>query len=104
MTEKRRSQRKRKRFLVSFEVEGRVSSGFTRDVSTTGLFVASTSLPKIGEPIKLQIHQNDGQLLACAGRVVRSRRTHPALAASNPTGFCVQLLEMPTEYLRLIGD
>lgn len=104
MTERRHAPRKRRRFLVSFDVDGRVATGFTRDVSVSGLFVASASLPRIGQEIRLEIHQNDGKLLKCLGRVVRARKTHPALASSNPTGFCVHLQEFPEEYHQLVGD
>ncbi|MCC6129416.1 MAG: PilZ domain-containing protein [Acidobacteria bacterium] len=104
MTERRHAARKRRRFLVSFDVDGRVATGFTRDVSSSGLFVASASLPRIGQEIKLEIHQNDGTLLRCLGRVVRARKTHPALASTNPTGFCVHLHEPTAEYHKLVGD
>ncbi len=104
MAERRHAARKKRRFLVSFELEGHTANGFTRDVSLGGLFVATPALPRIGQVLEIKIHSTDGQLLVCAGKVVRARRTHPALASSNPTGFSLVFSQTHPKYPQLIGE
>ena len=76
MADKRNFGRLRKRFLVTFEVEGRTVAGFTIDLSHTGLLISSLHLPRIGDSVRLVLNLQNGKEVEwrSAPRAFRSRR------------------------------
>jgi hypothetical protein len=104
MTERVRRLRKRRRFLVEFEAAGTRHTGFTRDVSPTGLFVCSVRAPKPGTPASLSLRPSKDKDLKLRGIVVRSFRAPASLASVMPTGFGVRFSEPPPEdYFSLLA-
>ena len=80
-SERRRSKRRRRRLGVRFwsdEVEG---SGFTRDISNTGLMIETTTPVDIGKRIHLELKLPDGEPYYAEGVVVR-RKVYPRQASS----------------------
>ncbi len=80
-SERRRSKRRRRRLGVRFwndEVEG---SGFTRDISNTGLMIETTTPVDIGGRIHLELKLPDGEPYYAEGLVVR-KKVYPRQAAS----------------------
>jgi hypothetical protein len=104
MADKRSFPRKKKRVLVSFEVDGRTVRGFTLDISHTGLLVSSFHLPKTGQPLKLTLQLQNGRMVECEGTVVRARRLPAALAQGNGSAFSLSLAGYFEEYARLVSD
>jgi hypothetical protein len=80
MNEKRTFSRWKKRLLVDLLVEGRTASGFTWDISHTGLSISSQYVPKLGESLRTIVHLPNGRKVDCHGTVVRVRRVPLALA------------------------
>ena len=80
MNEKRAFSRWKKRLLVDLVVEGRTATGFTWDISHTGLSISSQYVPKLGEKLRTIVHLPNGKKVECHGTVVRVRRVPLALA------------------------
>jgi hypothetical protein len=105
MNDKRSFPRKRKRLLVDIVADGRTSTGFTWDLSHTGVFISSQYVPKIGERLKAFLHLPNGKKAECAGTVVRSRHVPTALAeGAGNHGFCLALAGYFEDYARFLGD
>jgi hypothetical protein len=80
--------RKKKKLLVQFhDRTGALHTGWTRDVSPTGLFIVSVPMPTIGESIVLKLHMPRGVILELAGTVVRHGRGSASVEGSAPLGF-----------------
>jgi hypothetical protein len=105
MNERRTFARKRKRLLVEIMLEGRTASGFTWDLSQTGLFISSPYAPKVGERLRTILHLPGGKKATCEGTVVRTRRVPTALSAGEANnGFCLALGGYFEEYSRFLGE
>ncbi len=102
MADKRTFSRKRKRLIVSFELDGRSYTGFTHDISFTGMFIAAPMTPKIGTDILVDVHLPGGKKVACQGKVVRSRRVLTSLSQTDPNGFSVELTGYFEDFCRAI--
>lgn len=105
MNDKRSFPRKRKRLLVDIEVDGRSVSGFTWDLSHTGLFISSSYVPKLADRLKASLHLPNGKKVECEGTVVRIRNVPSALAEGTGNhGFCLALGGYFEDYARYMGD
>lgn len=102
MSERRGFPRRRRRFLVSFELAGRTCSGFTWDLSHTGVFIASPQMPRIGETLSASIEGPGGKKVPCSGKVVRARRLPSGLSFTETSGFCLQLAGYSEDYFKLV--
>lgn len=101
--ERRTFARKKRRFLVEFDLQGSNCTGFTYDVSPTGIFVRSVRLPKPGTLLTANLHLAAGQRIALRGRVVRSFRVPPELARLVPSGFSISLSDTPEDYYKFFA-
>jgi len=104
LAERRFSTRKRRRYLIEWQGEASLCTGFTHDVSPTGIFVRSTFIAKIGAILTMQLLLPGGGKLRLRGIVVRSHRIPQQLRGVVPSGFGVRLKEAPEEYFRLLAD
>jgi hypothetical protein len=104
MPERSRRLRKKRRFLVEFEAAGIKHTGFTHDVSPSGLFVCSIRPPKPGTAVSLKLRLSKDKDLTLEGVAVRSFRGPAALAAVVPSGFGVRFSQAPPEdYFHLLS-
>ena len=87
MAERRSFARKKRRFLVEFNLLGANCTGFTYDVSPTGMFVRSIRLPNPGTFLTANLHLAEGRRIVVRWKVVRSFRVPPSLARLVPSGF-----------------
>ncbi|MGC4120776.1 MAG: PilZ domain-containing protein [Myxococcales bacterium] len=71
--EKRGQIRVRRRLAVRFGEQELTNRGFTRDISSGGVFVVCSQLPKVGTRIKLEIQTGGDHQVHAVGIV---RRTH----------------------------
>jgi hypothetical protein len=92
-----RRLRKNRRFLVEFETEGIKHTGFTHDISSSGLFVCTVRTPKPGTLLSLTLHVSRDKDLGLTGVVVRSFRGPAALARLMPSGFGLRFSAPPPE-------
>jgi hypothetical protein len=101
MPERRESARRRKRFLVDFDTTLTRTTGFTHDVSRSGLFVRTIRIPRPGKLLRAILHLPDGRHLPVEGKVVRSYRAPAALRSVVPTGFALKVSHPEPEFERL---
>ncbi len=101
--ERRTFSRKKRRFLVEFDLQGSSCTGFTYDVSPNGIFVRSIRLPKPGTFLTANLHLTTGQRIAVRGKVVRSFRVPPELARLVPSGFSISLSDTPEDYYQFFA-
>ncbi len=94
--------RQKRRFLVEFDLSGERCTGFTYDLSPTGLFVRSSRTPKLGQSIKTVLHAPGDRQIAVLGRVVRSFRAPGALSRVVPSGFALQISGHYEDYSRFV--
>ena len=103
MAERRSFARKKRRFLVEFNLQGAACNGFTYDVSPTGMFVRCIRLPTPGTFLTANLHLAEGKRIAVRGTVVRSFRVPPALSRLIPSGFSIRLSDTPEDYYQLLA-
>jgi PilZ domain len=103
MPEKRRFQRKKRRLTVEFEWNKEDCTGFTYDLSPTGIFVRSIRIPPLGSGLKVTLFLPNKTEILLVGAVVRSYRVPPSLARAVPSGFCLRIIDRPPEeYLHFL--
>ena len=104
MAERRGFARKKRRFLVEFHLQGANCTGFTYDVSPSGIFVRSIRLPALGTYLTANLHLTAGKRIAVRGRVVRSHRVPAELARVVPSGFSMTLSDTPEDYFQFLAS
>ncbi len=104
MAEKRTFPRLGKRLIVEYVLEGVSRTGFTHDISHTGLFIVSAYLPKIGESLSVTLSLGEGKKIRLEGTVVRGRHAPASIAFSEPTGFSFELRGYSEEFTRYISS
>jgi hypothetical protein len=103
MAEKRRFPRKRRRLTVEFEWEKVHCTGFTYDISPSGIFVRATRFPKPGARITATLLLPGEIPVRLRGTVVRTFRVPSSLTRLIPSGFSLRLTERPEEYLKYLA-
>jgi len=103
MAERRSFARKKRRFLVEFNLQGSSCTGFTYDVSPSGIFVRSIRLPKPGTYLTANLHLTAGRRISVRGRVIRSFRVPAELARIVPSGFSMSLADTPEDYFQFFA-
>jgi len=103
VSERRSFARKKRRFLVEYNLRGAQCTGFTYDVSPSGIFVRSVRLPEPGTPLTAHLHLPEGKRIEVRGKVVRSFRVPAALSRVVPSGFSIRLSNTPEDYFQFLS-
>jgi hypothetical protein len=106
MADKRTFPRLKRRLVVKFSFDGADRTGFSRDLSHTGLFVKSVSIPPIGQPLTITLTLPNGKNIVIPGKVVRGFRTAGLLDVEHG-GFSFELsgyVEAYANYVASLGD
>lgn len=103
MVQQKVSNRKKRRFLIEFETADTTSTGFTHNLSPTGIFVRSIRTVKPGTALTARLYLPNGQKLPLRGSVVRTFRAPSVLSHILPSGFGLRLLEIPPAYLQFLA-
>ncbi|HEY6066467.1 MAG TPA: PilZ domain-containing protein [Thermoanaerobaculia bacterium] len=104
MPEKRFSTRRKRRYLVEWLSDEILCTGFTEDISPTGIFVRSAYIPRVGTVLTLQLQLPTGEKLRVRGRVIRTHRLPQQMRSVLPSGFAIRLSEAPEEYFQLLAS
>lgn len=91
MAEKRTSPRRKKRIVVDFDTTTSRTTGFTHDLSRTGMFIRTIRIPNIGKILRAVLHLPDGKHMAIEGTVVRSFKAPTMLRGLMPSGFALRV-------------
>jgi hypothetical protein len=97
------SNRRKRRYLVEWLKDDYVCTGFTQDISPTGIFVRSTHIPDVGSAVSLKLLLPEGRKLNVRGTVVRSYRVPANLRRYIASGFAIRLNEAPEDYFQLLA-
>ena len=97
------SNRRKRRYLVEWLNVDYVCTGFTQDVSPTGIFVRSTHIPDVGAAVVLTLLLPESRKLRVRGKVVRTYRVPQNLRHYIASGFAIRLNEAPEEYFQLLA-
>jgi hypothetical protein len=105
MTEKRTISypRKKRRYLVEFSIDGVSCTGFSNDLSASGMFVRSARLPNPGTRLTLTLHLPGNKRTTLSCQVVRTHRVPGGLSTVRPNGFAVRIGQAPEEYFQLLA-
>ena len=103
VAERRNFARKKRRFLVEFDVKGTPCTGFTYDISPMSMFVRSVRLPDLGAILTANVHLPQDKRVAVIGKVIRSIRVPASLSRLIPSGFSIQLSESPEDYAQFVA-
>ena len=104
MPKYRPNSRRKCRYLVEWVRWGVLCTGFTLDISPTGLFVRTTYIPENGESVTIHLLVRAGKKLRLRGTVVRSYRVPASLRHYVASGFGIRLDEAPEEYFELLAS
>jgi len=97
------SNRRKRRYLVEWQKDDYVCTGFTQDISPTGIFVRSAHIPELGLTVSLKLLLPEGQKLRVRGTVVRSYLAPANLRRYIASGYGVHLNEAPEAYFQLLA-
>jgi hypothetical protein len=105
MRKERQYPRKKRRLTVEFNWDNSPCTGFTYDLSPSGIFVRSVRIPPLGTRLKAILFLPNAAEIRIVGAVVRSYRVPSSLARTIPSGFCLKILETPPEsYLQFLAS
>jgi Tfp pilus assembly protein PilZ len=90
--EKRRHRRYARRFRVKFGEKTFAQSGFTSDVSATGMFIVTSPVPKLGTRVHVEVTMDNERQLYFEGIVARMALVAPELRSVMKGGFGVRFL------------
>lgn len=99
--DKRIRRRYRRRYVVRFGRETANCTGMILNLSTTGLFLASTSIYRPGNQLLLDFHV-DGIPYTLEGVVRWARQAPPSLVRQVPSGMGIEIISPPESYLKLV--
>lgn len=98
------NSRRKCRYLVEWLTDDIPRTGFTHDISPTGIFIRTIHIPRNGESVTMRLRVRAGKKLRLRGTVVRSYRVPPNLRRYIASGFCIRLDEAPEEYFQLLAN
>jgi len=83
--------------------DGANVTGFTWDLSYTGIFIATHHLPKMGEQLTIVLELPKEKKVSLTGTAVRARRVPTALSYTEPSGFSLMLTGYSEPYTQFIA-
>jgi Tfp pilus assembly protein PilZ len=92
MAEKRQHRRLKRRLIVKYGERDLSQSGFTADVSPTGVFIVASVIPRLDTRLHLQLFVTPEQFLYFEGEVRRHKLVPLELRTLERSGFGVRLL------------
>ena len=94
MAEKRYLKRYLKRLKVRYGLEQAVKLAFTEDISTTGIFIRTYDVLKLGSVILVEIYLSDDTKIMCKGRVMWEKKLPPAMVGQvKKAGMGIKIVE-----------
>jgi hypothetical protein len=90
--EKRRHRRYARRFRVKFGEKTFGQTGFTSDVSATGMFIVTQPVPKLGTRLHVEVSMDNDRLVYFDGVVTRMALVAPELRSVMKGGMGIRYL------------
>lgn len=79
MAEKRNLDRHRKRFSLRFGNGDAARKAFTEDISTTGLFIKTAYVCKVGSIVPVELEIDDKRIVLMETRVMWAKKAPPQM-------------------------
>jgi Tfp pilus assembly protein PilZ len=98
MADKRKTERARKRVMVKYGTDVADTTGFTKNLSETGLFIGTNKVYKPGTTIQVDLQFPDRSFSMWA-RVVWAKKVPAQLAHVLECGMGVCFVEPPQEWV-----
>jgi hypothetical protein len=102
MEDTRSSKRVGASWMVQFRARGggsdSASTGMTRDVSESGLFIVTNKLPAVGEKLALTVHVESRDRVDMTGEVVRVLDRNEAFQRQQKAGFGARVSDPSGRY------
>lgn len=95
---RRHNQRAKRRMMVRFGTQGAHHTGFTKDISETGLFIRTNTVSRPGTTLQVEIAFPEQTFLLWA-RVVWAKKVPPQLAHLMDCGMGVCFIDPPADWL-----
>ena len=90
--EKRRHRRYARRFKVRFGEKTFTQQGFSSDVSATGMFIVTNTVPKLGLRLHVEVSMQEEKMMFFEGIVARMALVAPELRTVMKGGFGLRFL------------
>lgn len=97
-----RNQRTRTCIKAEFITSDVRGEGLIRNVSEGGLFVGSTSIPEVGEPVEVRVSRRRGTDVRISGLVWWTTDLHEGTSFSRARGFGVRMLDSDEDPRQLL--
>jgi hypothetical protein len=94
----RRTQRARRRLMVRFGTEAAERTGFTKDISETGVFIRTNMVARPGTTLQVELQFPDRSFQLWA-RVVWAKKVPPQLAHLMDCGMGVCFIDPPADWI-----
>ena len=101
--EDRRAKRSPRRLMVRYGAHGPEKTGFTRNISPTGLFVATNSVFQPGSTIQIQIHFPE-RTWSLWAKVAWAKKVPPNLAHVLDCGMGLRFVDPGPEWGTFFED
>jgi Tfp pilus assembly protein PilZ len=101
MAEKRKARRKIKHLPVTFSSHGLEFTGYTSNLSYTGMFIKTSKPFKAGVPVKVSIHVGKDYTIRLTGLSVRATNYG---FVYNKNGMGIQLLSRSEVYSDFVKE
>ncbi|MCP3981744.1 MAG: pilus assembly protein PilZ [bacterium] len=101
--EKRRTERARRRLMVKFGQTKADKTGFTKNLSATGLSVKTNSVFKPGTTIQIVVDFQE-RAFTMWGRVCWAKKVPPQLSHVLDCGMGIQFVDPPEDFLEFFRE
>jgi Tfp pilus assembly protein PilZ len=101
MAEKRKAKRKRKKLRVTYSACGLEFTGYTSNLSSTGMFIKTRKPFKPGVPVRVSIYVDKDYTICVSGLSVRANN-YGFVYSKN--GMGIQILSRSKEYRNFIEE
>jgi len=97
--DKRGKDRVVKRLFVRFGIEKPDKVGFTEDISSSGLFLKTSTVLEPGTPLRIEIELSDHRFVRLTGEVVWSKKVpQHLLRLAKKSGMGIRLMQTGDDY------
>ena len=101
--EKRDLSRHGKRLIVKFGEDSPIRTGFTGDISLTGLFIKSPQVYPPGTHLEIELILPDSRVFSLLGKVMWAKKIPQSMIRfAKKGGMGIQLMPAPEEFKRFV--
>ena len=96
------NRRRRACVAAEFETSDESAKAMIRNVSESGLFLGTTSIPDVGDCVEVRFRARDGESACVSGLVWWNTKAEKETNFTRPPGFGMRLLDDERDLLELV--